>query len=221
MSNILQIGFTTEGITDVRLLKNIIWKTFQSVAFECNTSIEVYEPELLEKKGETFNEQILNLTIEHNYFHVICVHRDSDSPSMDITNENMIKPSFEGVMNHEGDNCKILVPLIPVQMSEAWMLVSKQLLKNKIGTNLTDQELGLPTRTRQIEGISNPKELIINAIRIAKHSSTKRRRRDFTIASLYSPISQELEVSDLEKLNSYRSFKDSVRVAFERLNYVG
>lgn len=220
MGNILQIGFTTEGTTDVRLLKNIIWKTFQAVAFECRTNIEVYEPELLVKNGDSFNEQILNLTIKHNYFHVICVHRDSDSPSMDNSIQNMINPSFEAVITHDGDNCKVLVPLIPVQMSEAWMLVNRELLKSKIGTNLSDQELGFPIRTKQIEGISDPKELINNAIRIARDSSSKRRRRNFTIANLYSPISQELEISDLEKLDSFKFFKDNVRIAFEKLNYV-
>jgi hypothetical protein len=221
MSNILQIGFTTEGTTDVRFLKNIIYKTFQSVAFECQTNIEVYEPELIEKSGDTFNEQVLNLTIKHNYFHVICVHRDSDSPSADITFENSINPAFSAAISYDGNNCKILVPLVPIQMTEAWMLVNKELLKNKIGTILSDQELGLPARIKQIEGISDPKGLINNAIRIAKNSSTKRRRRNFTISSLYSPISQELEISELEKLSSYKSFKDSVRAAFEKLNYVG
>lgn len=220
MSNILQIGFTTEGTTDIRFLKNIIWKTFQEIAFECSTDIEVYEPEVLYRTGDTFNEQIVNLTINYKYFDVICVHRDSDSPTMDDTYNYLINPSFLLVENHVGDNCKNLIPIIPVQMSEAWMLANRELLKEKIGTNMSNAALGLPNRTNQIETITDPKELIINAIRLAKAGSTRRQRSSLSISDLYSPISQELEIHDLERLNSFVHFKDGIRNALIKLNYL-
>lgn len=220
MSNILQIGFVTEGSTDVRFLKNILWKTFQHVAFDCNTSIEVYEPEeLTEKNGATYKDQILDLSIKYNYFHVICIHRDSDSPTIDKTLQLIINPAFESVQRHHGDNCKNLVPIIPVQMTEAWMLADTELLRNKIGTKLTSAQLGLPNRINQIESISDPKYVINSAIRIAQSHSTKRRRHNLSISNLYSPISQEISIGHLEKLSSFLHFKEGVRESFKRLNY--
>ncbi|MCO6491039.1 MAG: hypothetical protein J5I98_21660 [Phaeodactylibacter sp.] len=44
MSNIVTIGFVTEGTTDVRFLENIIKRAFEEIAFDCSGEIEVYDP---------------------------------------------------------------------------------------------------------------------------------------------------------------------------------
>ena len=36
MSNILQIGYTTEGVTDIRFLENIIRRSFERIVLECD-----------------------------------------------------------------------------------------------------------------------------------------------------------------------------------------
>src|SRR5690606_34437672 len=140
----LQIGLTTEGTTDVRFLKNIIWKTFQAVAFECSGEIEVYEPEYISNFEGDFASAILKISQDHSYFHVICIHRDSDNATIDNVMEHLIEPTIEKVEEFSGANCKNIVPVIPVQMSEAWMLADKELLKRKIGTLLSDKVLGFP-----------------------------------------------------------------------------
>ncbi len=42
MGNILTIAYHVEGTTDERFLGNIIQRTFEQIAFECDGSIEVY-----------------------------------------------------------------------------------------------------------------------------------------------------------------------------------
>lgn len=220
MSNILQIGFTTEGSTDVRFLKNIIWKIFQEIATECNGVIDVYEPEFLKKGDGSFVEKVLGVCEMFNYFHVICIHCDSDSASTENVFNYSINPAFDAVDKSENNLCKNLVPVIPVQMSEAWMLCNVDLLMEKIGTKLSAADLGLPTKPSQIEKIANPKEIINEAIRKAKNQSTRRRRKELSISQLYSPISQELKIEDLMTLDSFVAFRDHVRSAFKKLNYL-
>ena len=72
-------------------------------------------------------------------------------------------------------------------MTEAWILADKQLLKQQIGTTLSDTELNL---NKDPESISNPKQAIENAIRIARQNIVKRRRRNLGIGELYAPLGQ-------------------------------
>lgn len=217
MSNILQIGYTVEGVTDKRFFSNIIRKTFEHAVFNCSSDIEVYEPEPLEKHGEGFIEQIKNITRDFSYFHVICIHCDSDDPSPQNVLNYKINPAIDAVRNIE-DACKNLVPIIPVQMTEAWMLADYNLLKTKIGTTKTNLELNLPRKNR-IEAIPNPKQLISDIIRISQ-SETSRRRRSLSLSNLYSPISQELSIDNLLELNSFNNFYANVLNSLTYLNYL-
>lgn len=108
-----------------------------------------------------------------------------------------------------------MVAIIPIQETEAWLLADKELLKQEIGTNKTDNELGI---NRQPEEIANPKEVIETAIRIARADMTRRRRSQLTITDLYLPIGQSVDLEKLELLSSYRDFKNNIREAFIQLN---
>lgn len=48
----------------------------------------------------------------------------------------------------------------------------------------------------------------------------KRRRKGLKIGELYSPIGQQLALEALEKLESYQKFKEAIRSAFRKLNYL-
>ena len=219
MRNVLQIGYTTEGSTDLRFLGNIIQKTFENIALECISEIEVYQPEYLKKEGIGFIDQIVKLAEKFSYFHVICVHCDADSPSIENRMQHNINPAINEIKNTEGDLCKILVAVIPVQMTEAWMMADFDLLKEKMSTNKSNNELELPIRTNLIENLANPKECIINALKIAQISQPRRRKK-LTISNLYSPISQELAIEKLRILPSFKKFEENVRNAMRQLNYL-
>ena len=217
MSNILQIGYTAEGTTDQRFLSNIIRKTFEYAVYDCHSEIEVYEPEFLAKQGENFVSQIEKIVKEYSYFHVICIHCDSDSPTIDDVFRNKITPALNAVTLLD-DVCKNLVAIVPVQMTEAWLMADFELLKAKIGTTKSNNELGLPNRINQVERIADPKEVVSSAIKIAQAGLTRKRRK-LVISSLYSPISQEVSIEYLIQLPSFNRFLNEVRNALKRLNY--
>ena len=218
MSNILQIAYTTEGTTDKRFLGNIIEKTFESLLFESNMEIEIHPPVHVTEKGETFKEIIKSVAIKFNFFHVICVHCDSDNPSVDSVLQNKINPAFRLVHNTE-NACNNLVAIIPVQMTEAWMLVDIDLFLREINTDKSCNELNLPCRASQIERIANPKTRIEEAL-INAQSNISRRRNKLKIAELYTPISQKLSLQKLEQLPSFRVFKNNVKRSLIKLNYL-
>jgi len=149
---------------------------------------------------------------------VLCIHTDADEPTDSNAFSYKINPAFTAINNIiDGRLCKNLVAIVPVHMTEAWMLADSELLKAEIGTNKSDNELGL---IRSPEEYNNPKEIIEIAIRLARHGLPKRRRGDFGISRIYSPIGQKVKLNKLEGLPSYRKFKAAIRAAYRRMNYL-
>lgn len=220
MSIQIIIGFTTEGSTDVRLLENIIQRTFEYVAFECIGQVEVLPVQYIEKQNGDFVELVKDYArqAEERGVMVLCVHTDADDTTDTSTFNNKINPAFTAVNDIQVEPlCKNLVAIVPVRMTESWMLSDKELLRAEIGTSKGNEDLGIDRRP---EVYNNPKQTIEDAIRIARQNLTKRRRHELTIAELYSPIGQKVALSTLERLPSYQKFKEAVRGAYIKMNYL-
>lgn len=220
MSNIVTIAYSTEGTTDQRFLESVIRRTFEDVASECEGDIEVFDPFYLKfSKKNGFVDDFVSISREafKNGINVLCIHVDADAPTDKDVFNFKIQPAREALQQLADDAvCKIFVAIIPVQMSEAWMLADKELFKDELGTDKTDIELEI---SKNPETMSNPKSTIENAIRISQAHLPKRRNR-VTIAELYQPIGQKIAVEKLEALSSFRKFKLAVRNAFKELNYL-
>lgn len=223
MSNFILAGLFTEGTTDVRFLESIVKKTLDEVAFECSGEIET-ELEIINinKTGLNFNQQVLEASKKaSNDFSILIlfVHSDADAISDETIFRTKIIPA-KSFLEEQEDNlvCKNIVAIVPIQMTESWMLADKELLKSEIGIEGEDVDLGLH---RNPEGIGNPKVVIENIIRLSKENQTKRKRnRGLDISDLYQIIGQKIELSKLEKLTSYNKFKSSLRDMFKELNFL-
>lgn len=220
MAKQIFIGLMREGSTDQLFLKSVIERTFDEIRFECNTDIDIFEiEEIKTTAGTTFIDKVLEASsIGYNNFGmmILCVHSDADNKKLVDTYQNRINPALE-VLSTKDDNyyCKVVVALVPIQETEAWMLADTELLKREIGTEKSDNELQI---NRQPESISNPKECIEAAIRIAREGYTKKRRKDLTISELYLPIGQALDLEKLNVLLSYQDFKKNITDAFRKLH---
>ncbi len=133
--------------------------------------------------------------------------------------ENKIKPAFELVENTK-NTCKNLVAIIPIQMTEAWMLADIELFLNEINTDKSCSELNLPCKVNLIEKIADPKKRIEDALVIAQSNKSKRRRHKFKISDLYTPLSQKIYQEKLEMLPSFKLFKEEARKSLINLNYL-
>ena len=125
-----------------------------------------------------------------------------------------INPAKEFLSDKKGEICKSLIPIVPVRMVEAWMLADKELLKEEMGTRMSDEELGI---NRMPELYLDPKATIIQAIGKSNRTTTRRHRKDLDISELYASIGARLELEKLHLLPSYRQFVDEVREAYRQL----
>jgi hypothetical protein len=214
------VGLLTEGSTDTRFLRPVVEKTLNNIAWaECRGYIEVRVLPLdKEKAGLSFTEQVLaaaKSAYAQYSINILCIHADADGRSLEASYQNKIDPMLAALALKSADEyCKITLPIIPIQETEAWMLADTDLLKDEIGTTKPDHELGIH---RSPEMVANPKEVIEEAIRIARQHLTKRRRYELSIADLYLPIGEKIDIEHLQKLPSFVNFQDNVRKAFREL----
>lgn len=222
MSNFILAGLFTEGATDVKFLSSVVERTLEDVAFDCTgdieTSLEIIN---FNKTGLSFINQVLKASktgFEKFGILLLFVHTDSDDFSDELIFNSKIIPSNDALLlQDENFYCKIMIAIVPIQMTESWMIADKELLKSEIGIEKTDAELGIHLNP---ESINNPKNVIENIIRVSKEDQTKRKRnKGLDISELYQIIGQKIELSELEKLSSYLKFKTSLIHKLKELNF--
>lgn len=213
------VGFASEGKTDMRFLENIIQRSFEKVAFECVGQIEILPVQPIQKKSGGFVEVVKAYAQEADKrgIMVLCIHTDADSETDDDAFVYRINPAFEAVRQSGDVICKNYVAIVPVQMTEAWMLSDTELLKDEIGTERSDNDLGI---YRFPELYRDPKQAIADAITLVQQEYARHRRRELSISDLYLPMGQKIDLNKLENLPSFVKFIDAVRGAFRELGYL-
>jgi hypothetical protein len=222
MSNFIFAGLFTEGTTDVRFLSSVVERTLESIAFDCSGDIETrVEPISINKTKLDFNDQVLAASrnaFERFGISLLFIHTDSDNIDDELVFNSKIIPAQKLLCEQDNNlYCKNMVAIVPIQMTESWMIADKELLKSEIGISKTDAELGIHLNP---ETLNNPKRIIEELIRLCKEDDTKRKRnKGLNISELYQIIGQKIELSQLEKLNSYNKFKQSLIEKLKELNF--
>lgn len=221
MARQIFVGMVTEGPTDIRFLQSVVARTFQYIVYNEGTydvDLQFY-PVNVSKIGLDFpnlaKEAWKRGTADFGMT-VLAIHTDADRETYEIRRRQKIDPAKEALEALEVGCSRYLTPIIPVRMIEAWMLADIRLLKEEMGTDKSDQELGI---ARNPETIADPKSVIEQAIRIATADKPKRRQR-LSISDLYFIIGDKIKLSELERLDSYRKFQDEVRETLRKLNCI-
>lgn len=117
--------------------------------------------------GGSVHEKVRTLRDEGTKFDFVAVHRDSD--------ERDAGPRVDEVDTALRELGVIGCPVVPVQMTEAWLLVDESAIRAVVGRPSGREPLGLP-RVRDIEVTRDPKA-ILRAALLAAVGATGRRRK--------------------------------------------
>lgn len=219
MENIISVSFLGEGITDYRFFSNIVQRLIGELLLEQGKEGFIqWQP--IHKNGRTAQEIIYNASVQARYSSTLVLHSDTDNRTVEETIANIFQSGLDQInKSSDGEVCKNITLVIPVTETEAWMLVDKELLKSEMNTTLSNHDLGLTFQQNRIEHISDPKQKINDAINI-HHQNLPKKRRKFAVQidDLYEGISQNVELSRLESLNSYLSFKSNLITALQSKN---
>lgn len=215
----LFIGLIAEGNTDVRFLKSVIFNSIQDISWECECEVEIFDIREIKAEGDSFVQKMLaaSLAASIDYgISILCIHADSDHRTIQTVIENKFSPFFDELEKMEDDDyCKHIIPTIPIQEIESWMLADHDLLKQLINAiGMRDVDLGIE---RAPESYADPKSAIENAISISMSHQPKKRRDSITISDLYETLGNRLSLEKLRQLPSFNHFEAGVRQCFREL----
>ncbi len=219
MENVILVSFLGEGTTDYRFFSNIVQRLIGELLLQQGKE-GVIQWQPINKNGGSAQEIVYNASVRARFSSTLVLHSDTDNKTFEETIFNKFQSGLDQINKSSDDEvCKNITLAIPVTETEAWMLIDKELLKSEMNTTLSNHALGLTYQQNRIERIADPKQKINNAINIHHQSLPKKRRKyAVVIDDLYEGISQNVELSTLELLDSYQSFKSSLISALQSKN---
>ena len=140
---------------------------------------------------------------------ILFVHRDAEGQTP-VLRRNEIATSLRwSTVPH--------VPVVPVRMTEAWLLADASAIRFAAGNPNGTADLGLP-ELRRLEAVPDPKQVLHEALRRASGLNA-RRRALIPIAQRVHRIPQYID--DFSRLNALRAFRllqEDIRIAIQNLS---
>lgn len=166
----LRFTLLAEGSSDRVLIPIIRWMLLHHHgSFDwIGQSAELHA---LPQPPKEFPERI---SVTNQYFpsDVLFIHRDADKESVKKRREEIASAFREstGLENFPW------IPVIPVRMTEAWLLISETAIRSAVGNLPGKIPMSIPS-IGKLEKIPNPKELLEQQMLIASELTGRRRKK--------------------------------------------
>ena len=187
MTRQLTYAVVADGGTDKLLVPIIEW-----AIHKLDPEVEILEPEFRKRSGSV--EDFLN-TYESSAM-LIFVHRDAENLPL----ESRMR-EFTGVARPD------VVAVVPVRMSEAWILFDNAAIARAAGS--ASARVQVPSLA-EMENIADPKDRLEQLLLEAAQRPTGRRGRKFRRSLAERRVSVAGLISDfgpLEELSAFRQFQ--------------
>jgi hypothetical protein len=180
----LSYVLVADGGTDRALVPIIDWAIHR-----LDPEVEILEAEFRKRKGPV--KEFLD-AFETGAM-IVFVHRDGENANL----ENRLQ-EFDGV--DRGD----VVPLVPIRMTEAWLLVSAAAIAK--AADRPGAAITVPS-VQQLDTIANPKQLLEERLMQAAGNPTGRRRKRFHQSIVDRRINVSSLVEDFSPLEAVPAFQ--------------
>lgn len=177
--------------------------------------VDVLEPIALPREKGSSQTKILALGKQAYGFHCFIVHADADSGSPVGALAERYLPGQQLLEAEANPACPVVLPLIPVHMTEAWMLADPEALLMTLNTPYTASQLQLPSPAGA-ERKADPKAFLEETLRTAQ-SHLKRKNYRIELADLYALLADTISLERLSLLGSYRQFEKDLEKALRSL----
>lgn len=219
----LVLALYAEGTTDYLFLPAVIRRTAIQVLKEYEQQqMDVLVPRaiIFENRPDSRDECILQAAREAADSNILIVHSDADHPTRNRAYNERFQPEQKLVQQISRGVCHNLVPLIPIRMTEAWMLAAEhEVLKKVLRTNLSAQELWLINKVSQVERDPNPKQTLRQLVQKAS-SERSGRHRSIDLNPIYTALGQQIGLGRLNNVPSYQEFVRDLKVVLRTLNFI-
>jgi hypothetical protein len=199
-TNVLTYALVADGSSDRALLPILLWslrRCLPSGTFGPPT----FHPRRSRPVAEALTEVLTNYAPD-----IVFVHRDAEGLSREERRAEI--PATEGT-----------VAVVPVRMTETWLLADEQAIRKASGNPNGSVALSLP-ELRRLESVPNPKTVLRDLLVRASEYSGRRRRafdRGAAISRLASLID---DFSPLMKLSAFQSFVSELESALHSASHI-
>jgi hypothetical protein len=132
---------------------------------------------------------------------LLFVHRDGEGQGFD--------ERVKEIQRELADANNLYVPIVPVRMTEAWLLSSETAIRRAAGNPNGKMPLGLPT-WREWDQKPDPKQILFDALRNASGLQGRHLRRFHEHAVRHRVAELTGDFSPLEKLPAFAHLRDAV-----------
>jgi hypothetical protein len=138
---------------------------------------------------------------------LLFVHRDAEAQSPDNRKEEILSAVRAAGIDPPA------VCVIPVRMTEAWLLLDERAIRLASGNPRGRKQLNLPTRN-SIERVADPKEILFRALRIASEQ-TGRRLHNLRVEERRHRVAELMEWELLRRLPAFHSLETELTTILE------
>lgn len=190
MTRQLTYSVVADGGTDRLLVPIIQWAVHQ-----LDPDVEILEPQFRKRSGsiskflQTYDSEVM----------LIFLHRDSENQTF-----------HERLQEFESIDASNVVPVIPVRMSEAWIIFNAEAIAQAAGY---PQSLVSTPKLSEIESISDPKSRLDDLIVQAAGNPTGRTRKRLKQSMGKRRVAVSSYISDfspLKQLHAFQAFQKSL-----------
>ena len=145
---------------------------------------------------------------------ILFIHTDG-AGDPDRARRERVEPAARRIAGELSDRSRETVAVVPVREMEAWALADGDALRGAFGTGLSDAELGLPDRTREVEKILDPKQALQEVCGRVLGPRSRRKAREYL-----SVLGERVDLSRLSRLTAWRRLLEDLTAALSALNVV-
>ncbi len=221
------LALYAEGKTDNLFLAHVIERTVDTIVRVHAQEMVDVAPVVIANPGAVSGgaERILAAARIACNCQILIVHKDADAPDPEGALSARYRPGEQLVSNVSDVEtiCRTLVPIIPVRMTEAWLLADIPAVLAEIVTNISEQQLRdqlkdrnvkVPAKIQQVGSISDPKDVLDHIVRIVRtHHNTTRH-------DLYEPVGRNIDLERLGKVPAYQQFVKDITEALKTLHII-
>ncbi len=208
----LRYTLLADGGSDRSLLPILDW-SLRSLRSDVITSLESQWADLsfLRTRPRNLAER-MRTAVNQYPCDLLFVHRDAEGEAA----ENRLEEIKAAAQTLRGEEVSC-VPVVPVRMTEAWLLVSERAIRSASGNPSGMVKLRLPT-LRTLESQSDPKELLFEKLRLAS-GLTGRRLARFEVEAARTRVSQFIDdFASLRELESFRHFEGGLESVLQQIS---
>jgi hypothetical protein len=201
-------GLVADGLSDRCLMPIVEWVLGQSIAFQRHSpqlriAGEFIDPSEFRPPAKTTEARVA-MALKHCRCDILFVHRDAEKESLESRTAEIRAAASQ--------HASSLVPIVPVRMTEAWLLFDEQAIRRASDNPNGTVPLNLPNLSK-VEFLPDPKTVLREAMEAASEKHGRRLKR---FRSEFGRRRQRIveyidDFSPLRKLSAFESFVHEAR----------